>query len=172
MKKLAHLISLLILSGLTLGIVSCLQGDDDPCNGVQYVYLVKSNKLIEALNTDSNQYFLYTNLNDSLSKPDSIQLSVRVDTPFVKRYRDYKSNCYECGAEVETFVATISKIPNQDDFTLEYDECLGYTMRLGLNVISINNGLRYVTFQRDIKLNDTFGIDHIIYKDNFKIERL
>lgn len=174
MKKLPNIIFLFGFFLSTLGAISCGQGDDNPCNGEDDVYYAKANKLIEALNTDSNQYFLYTNLKDSLLESDSIKLVVTVDTPFI--YKDYSgwnwNYCYDCGAEVETFVATISNIPNQDEIVLEYDDCLEYRMIIDRTTYEFEYYLRYNHNRIDIQLNDTFGINYIIEKKNFKIERL
>ena len=174
MKKLRFLLILLSLLFTAFGIISCGNGDDSPCNGAQNVYYASKNRLFNALNQDSNQYFLFTDLADSSLIGDTIKLEINIDTPFI--YQDYRSarDCYNCGAEVETYVAEISNMPSKNNIPLEYDECLGYRMRIGQWYATISEYTLYELRSTDyeIKLNDTFGIDYITDFKNFKIERI
>ncbi len=145
---------------------SCGNGDDNPCNGSQYVFYAKENQFLEHLLTPEFRTVAFTDLRKAGRPTDTITLNMKIDTVFVYHDGWGNSECFDCDAEAETY-RTVLYVPNHDSILLLNDEC-GYSFN-GIDVY-INEIITKGGFT--INLSDSNGIEYISFSNAYIIESI
>jgi hypothetical protein len=155
-----------LIACVSFSILSCGNGDDNPCLGEQYVFFAKENDFLERLMTPEYRTVAFTDLRIAGRLTDTIVIPIAIDTIFVRHDGWVMNDCFSCDAEAETYSA-ILYIPNKDSIKLTYDEC-GYecnNIELDWEMSAKNGGFT-------IRFNDSTGIEHISLTSSYIIEGL